>query len=63
MPFVPYTLIYLAAGGYRSLIYLVGLILAIVACLASFLFVLACYPSEATVSYLRHPAPIAVALA
>lgn len=50
VPFVPYSLIYLAAGGYRSLLYLGALGLAIVVCIACFLFVLACYPSDVTVS-------------
>ena len=50
IPFIPYSLIYLAEGGYRSLLYLGSLLLSIFVAIACFMFVLACYPSDATVS-------------
>jgi hypothetical protein len=50
VPAIPYSLVYLSEGSYRSLIYLGMLGLAIVVCIACFMFVLACYPSDATVS-------------
>ena len=50
IPFIPYSLIYLSNPGYQNLMFLFMLFLSIVAAVACFLFVLACYPSDATVS-------------
>mgnify|MGYP006185283871 CR=1 FL=1 len=52
IPFIPYALIYLSAGGYRSILYVGMFFLAVFASIACFLFVLACYPTEVTVSVL-----------
>jgi hypothetical protein len=49
IPFIPYSLIYLAGGGYRSLLFLGSLVLSIFVAIACFMFVLACYPSDSTV--------------
>ncbi|RYG68921.1 hypothetical protein EON64_04025 [archaeon] len=48
VPFVPYSLIFLAAEGYHSLMYIVALLFAIAASMCSLLFVRACYPSDRT---------------
>lgn len=46
VPFVPYCLIYLSDSAYGSLLYLIALALAVVACLGTLLFVRSCYPSD-----------------
>ena len=50
VPLIPYSLVYLSEGGYRSLLYLGSLGLSIFVCIACFMFVLACYPTDQTVS-------------
>ena len=49
LPFIPYSLVFLANAGYHGLIFLGMLGLAIFVAFACFLFVLACYPSTADV--------------
>ncbi len=46
VPFVPYCLIYLSEESYNSLMFLVALVLAVIACLSTLLFVRSCYPSD-----------------
>eukprot|EP00600_Ochromonadales_sp_CCMP1393_P004390 CAMPEP_0174960330 /NCGR_PEP_ID=MMETSP0004_2-20121128/3648_1 /TAXON_ID=420556 /ORGANISM="Ochromonas sp., Strain CCMP1393" /LENGTH=568 /DNA_ID=CAMNT_0016208699 /DNA_START=212 /DNA_END=1918 /DNA_ORIENTATION=+ len=48
LPFIPYSLIYLANAGYHGLLFLGMLVLSSFIAVACFMFVIACYPSDST---------------
>mmetsp|Transcript_11728 Transcript_11728/g.25625 ORF Transcript_11728/g.25625 Transcript_11728/m.25625 type:complete len:440 (-) Transcript_11728:534-1853(-) len=48
LPFIPYSLIYLANAGYTGLLFLGMLVLSIFIAIACLMFAIACYPSDTT---------------
>jgi hypothetical protein len=48
--FIPYSMVYLSEGSHKNLVYLLMLAMSIFASIGAYMFVLACYPSDVTVS-------------
>lgn len=51
IPFIPYSLLFLATDHYQSLLFLFAFAFALVASAGALLFVRACYPSDKVIIY------------